>query len=177
MDTKISVKSVLRQLHRNEFVRGCRMPMEYTYGYPILQIKNDRLCLVVPYLKYKTTGEPDKTYVYPIRYVITVVLPEVLPIEYKNLEYELRFGKIDYKTPIGLFRHEAIKHLNKKEYESAREELYDCYDKVIAAILFDQEYNVEEEERMSTLLQMMVEPCQLPIYKVLDEDFYNKYLA
>lgn len=177
MDTKISVKSILRQMHRNEFVRGCRMSMEYTYSYPILQIKNDRLCLVIPYLKYKTTGEVDKTYVYPIRYAITIVLPEMMPTEYKNLEYESRLGKVDFKTPIGLFRHDAIKHLNKKEYEATREELYACYDKVIAAILFDKEYDIEDEEKMRNILQMMVEPCQLPIYKILDEDFYNKYLG
>ena len=151
--------------------------MGYTCGFPILEIRNDRLCITLPYLRYQVTGETDKTLVYPIRYVVTMVLPEEKPVEYKDLEYDYLFSKVDFKQPMGLFRHEAIKHLNKKEYEELRTELYSCYDKVIDALLNEVEYSEEDEYRMRELLQMLVEPCQLPVYKALNEDFYDKYFS
>ena len=177
MENKISVKDILRKMKNDDFVLNCLMPMSYTYGLPILQIRNERLCLAIPYLRYKVTGEADKTLVYPIRYEVTVALPEKKPVEFIDLQYDNRFAKIDFSAPIGLFRHEAIKHLNKKEYEAAREELFACYDKVIDALLNGSEYTDEDEMRMCELMKMLVEPCLLPIYKALDEDFYNKYLA
>lgn len=176
MNRKIEMKEILNKFKRSNFYLGCRIPMGYTCGLPILQVKNDRLCLVIPYLKYKVTGEKDNTLVYPIRYVVTMVLPEEKPIDYKDLAFDYLFSKVDFKEAIGLFRHDAIKHLDKKEYEATREELYACYDKVIAALLFGEEYGEQDEERMRELLQLMIEPCLLPIYKALNKDFYSKYL-
>lgn len=173
----ISVEALLRKIEKDAFCLAARMPMEYTYNFPILQIRKDRLCLLIPYSKYEITGEVDKTYVYPIRYTNTVLIPGGFPIEHRSLEYELEYSKIDFNKPIGLFRHDAIKHLNKKQYKEKRAELFACYDKTVAAILYDEEYSMKDEEKMRELLKLLVEPSQLPIYKALDEDFYNKYLA
>lgn len=177
MNNKIEVQELLNKFKRSNFWLGCRIPMGYTCGFPILEVRNDRLCITFPYLKYQMTGETDKTLVYPIRYVVTMVLPEEKPVDYKDLAYDDLFRKVDFKQPIGLFRHEAIKHIDKKEYEELRKELYSCYDKVIDALLNDAEYGEEDELRMRELLKMLVEPCQLPVYKALNEDFYYKYLA
>lgn len=177
MDKKICVKDILRKLKNDDFLLSSEMPMGYSYGLPILQIVNDRLCMAVPYLKYKATGVPDKNYVFPIRYVVTLVLPEVKPVEFIDLKFDELFVKVDFDAPIGLFRHEAVKHLSKKEYKAKRDELFVCYDKVIEALLNEEEYSEEDESHMRELIQMLVEPCLLPIYKVLDEDFYNKYMV
>lgn len=177
MNNKVVVKDILKKMKNNDFVLNCLMPMGYSYGLPILQIRNERLCLAIPYLKYKATGEVDKTLVYPIHYEVTVALPVVKPVEFIDLQYDERFAKIDFSAPIGYFRHEAIKHLSKKEYEAARDELFACYDKVIDALLNGTDYSEADETRMKELIQMLVEPCTLPIYKALDEDFYNKYMV
>lgn len=177
MDNKVSVKNILKKMRTDDFALNCQMPMGYTYGYPVLQIKNERLCLAIPYLKYKATGKVDKTLVFPIRYVITVSLPDARPVEFTDLKFDERFAKLDFEAPIGFFRHDAIKNLNKTEYEGKRDELFECYDKVIDMLINGAEYTDADEAKMTELIKMLVEPCELPIYKALDEDFYSKYLV
>lgn len=173
----ISVKEILNTLKSNEFVLNCQMPLSYVPGLPLLQIKNGNLCLMVPFLRYKVTGQPDKTLVYPIRYTVTFVLPEKQAVDFSDLKYNSRYSKVNFDAPVGLFRHEAVKHMSKQEYKQARTELLAHYDKVIDALLNDAPYTQEDEQAMASLLHTLVEPSLLPIYKALDEDFYNKYLG
>ena len=176
MNKLVSVKSIINEMKSSDFVLSCKMPMEYSYGLPILQIKNDRLCMVIPFLKYQLTGEVDKTLVYPIRYTFTVELPEKKPVAFEDLTCNYAFEKVNFSMPVGLFRHDAIKNLTKKEYNALRGELFSMYDKVVNALLYDTEYAEADENRMSELLKMLLEPSLFPIYKALDADFYNKYL-
>lgn len=176
MEKQINVNEILKGMKSDPFVLNCGMPMGYVPGLPILQIRNEELCLVIPFLRYRVTGQVDKTLVYPIRYTMTMVLPEKSFVEFQNLAYQPRFQKVEFNEPVGLFRHEAIRTLSKQQYQSTREELLSQYDKVIRALLCDEEYCAADELRMQQLLQMLVEPSLLPIYQALDMDFYNKYL-
>ena len=76
MEKKISVQQILNELKTSQLLLNCLMPLGYVPGLPILQIRNDQLCLMIPYLRYKVTGVADKTQVYPIRFALTLVLPE-----------------------------------------------------------------------------------------------------
>lgn len=174
---KVNIKDVLNKIKTGDFLMACRIPLGYLPGLPILKIKNGRLCLVIPYLKYKITGVVDKTLVYPIRYIITVTLPDIKVIGYSDLKYENTFEKLDFSKPIGLFRHDKVKNLDKKQFQAKKAELMSEYDKVINALIFDDEYYQEDEEKMRQLLQLILEPSLMPIYKALDMDFYRKYLA
>ena len=176
MENKISIQSIIKELKTNDFVLNCAMPMGYVAGLPILQIANEQLCLKVPYLKYRVTGEVDKTLVYPIRYTVTLVLPEKRVSGFQDLSLDSAFAAVDFGAPIGLFRHEAIRNLNKAEYNALRDELFAQYDKVVDALLNDAEYGEDDEIRMRELLQQLLEPSLLPIYKALDADFFEKYL-
>lgn len=175
MENQVNVKDILQGMKSNPFVLNCNMPMGYAPGLPILHIRNEELCLTVPFLKYRVTGQVDQTLVYPIRYTVTMVLPEKRVVEFHDLSLQTRFRKVDFSKAVGLFRHEAIKNLNKQEYQNARNALLRQYDKVIDALLYDGEYSADDEYRMRQLLQLLTEPSLLPIYKALDGDFYNKY--
>lgn len=48
---------------------------------------------------------------------------------------------------------------------------------MINSLIYCTDYSAEDEKRMKELLQLLVEPSLLPMYKALDNDFYNKYLA
>ena len=119
----------------------------------------------------------DKTQVYPIRFALTLVLPEKRMVEYKDLSVTPGFETVRYDTPVGYFRHEAIRDMSKAQYNAARAELFAEYDKVANALLYDAPYTEEDEAKMRSLLQKLCEPSLLPFYKALDGDFYNKYLA
>lgn len=177
MENKCSVEKILKELKTSPLFLNLALPLGYTPGIPLLKVCNEQLCLQIPYLKYRVTGVVDKTLVYPIRYVLTLVLPEKKLVDFQDLSFQPQFQKVDFNAPVGLFRHEGVRHMNKAEYRQARKDLFAHYDKVIQALLYGAEYTPEEETQMRTLLRAMVEPSQLPIYRALDEDFYNKYLV
>lgn len=177
MDKTISIEKVLKNLRKSEFILNCRMPMGYAQGLPVLQVRNNYLCLLVPYFKTHMTGEVDKTLVFPIRYAVTLELPEEKVIKYEDISFYPVFGKVDFSKPIGYFRHDAVKQFNKTQYLEKKKELLGLYSKVANNLLFGSGLAREDEERMKELLQILVEPSLLPQYRVLDRDFYDKYLA
>lgn len=177
MDKQISIKKIIKELRTSDFHLNCQMPMDYSSGFPIMQINNGSLCLLIPYLKYKPTGVVDQTLVYPIRFTITIELPQARVVKFEDLSFHPQFGKIDFNSPIGQFRHDAIKQYNKKEYFDLRDELYSLYDRVAEFLLYRADYNAVDEERTRELLMLLVEPSELPIYEILDKDFYEKYLV
>ena len=177
MSVELNMSELYRELKTNDFVLNCRLPMGYTAGYPVLAVKNDRLCMTVPFLKYKMTGKVDKTLVYPIRYLITMTLPERSIVGFEDLSVNPVFAKVDFERPIGYFRHEAVKSMTKAQYNDSRALLFSMYDKIIDTVLYDSDYTLEDDERFRELLVIMLEPSLRPIYRVIDKDFYNKYLG
>ena len=173
----ISVENIIKQIKTSEFTLNCRMPLGYSSGLPILQIKNDCLCLTIPYLKYKVTGIVDKTLVYPIRYAITVELPENTVVGFSDLSFSKSFQKVDFNKPVGFFRHDSIKDLGKAAYKEKRAELLGLYSKLADSLIYGTEFTDEDNANMKALLKLLVEPSQYPIYRVLDRDFYNRFLA
>ena len=176
MEKVICVEKTLKKIKTCDFVLNCKMPIGYVYGYPILQIKNGALCMTVPFLKYKVTGKVDKTLVYPIRYTVTLEIPEERFTNFNDYSYDDRFADVNFNKAIGYFRHDAVKNLTKKEYEAKRSELFSYYDKLANSLVNGSEFTKEDDEKLRSTLQILVEPSLLPIYKVLDKDFYEKYL-
>lgn len=173
----ISMEEMIKKLKTSGFFLQCKIPMGYSSGFPILKIKNNSLCVTVPYLKYRTTGKVDKTLVFPIRYGISLELPTEKIIGFEDYEYKSSFANIDFDKPVGYFRHDAVKQYNKTQYKKLRGELMGEYDKVANALLENAAYDRSDEKRMAELLQLLVEPSLLPFYRAIDVDFYNKYLA
>lgn len=175
METKLSIEKILRDLRTNRFVMECGIPMGYVPGLPILQIKRQQLCLLVPFLKYKVTGRTDGTQVYPIRYTLLMVLPERRIVGFSDLAFDDRFSGMAFDEPVGLFRHEAVRGLTRQEYRSRREQLLAEYDAVANMLLYGAPYGEENEQRMRSLLKQLVEPAVVPIMRTLDADFCRKY--
>jgi len=175
--SKLSIRETVQHINTHDFVLHCNMPLGYVPGLPILKIIHDELCLQVPFLKYKVTGQPDQTLVYPIRYTVTMTWPEKKMIGFSNLSYDPAFAQVDFSKAIGFFRHDAVKHMKKAEYRAMRDELLDQYDKVAAALLEGAEYTQEDEAHMRRLIKIIMEPSLYPLYQALDQDFYGKYLA
>jgi len=172
----IDIAEIIKNIKGNEFYLNCNIPLGYVDGYPVLSIKNSKLCLTIPFLKYKITGEVDKTLVYPVKYLITVSLPEGNVIGFEDLSFNPLFRKVNFDKPIGFFRHEAVKQYNKQEFKEKRAELYSMYDKIAMSILYNAPYDEASDSQFKELLNIMLEPSLRPIYKAIDKDFYDKYL-
>ena len=172
-----SVLEAVKEIKNSGFILNCNMPMGYSSGLPLLSIRNGRLCMTVPYLRYRITGVKDKTLVYPIRYVVTAEIPEKKIVEFRDLYFEPMFAKLDFDKPVGLFRHEAIKTYSKEQYFQLRSEMFGLYDKLVGALTGKGSITDEENARLRQLIGVMVEPSLLPVYKALDRDFFNKYMT
>lgn len=172
----IDTQKTLKEIKASSFCASSGIPLEFSCGLPVLKFRNSQLCMDIPFLRYKITGEVDKTLVFPIKYVITVSLPERNIIAFEDFTYDEAFKNIDFSKPIGFFRHDAIKSFNKKEYKEKRTELFKMYDKAISSILSGSPFSAEEDKEFKDLLNIMIEPSLKPIYKHISESFYNKYL-
>lgn len=173
----IDIAQIVKNVKSGDFFKNSCIPMGYVDGYPVLSVKNSKLCVVIPFLKYKVTGEVDKTLVYPIKYLITVAVEDEKIIGFENLEYNTAYRKIDFEKPIGFFRHEAVKKYNKTEFKEKREELFDMYSKVAMAITYNAPYTKNDDTEFRELLNAMLEPSLKPIYAAIDKDFSDNYLA
>lgn len=173
----IDIAQIVNTVKTGDFYKNCCLPMGYVDGYPVLSIRNSKLCLVIPFLKYKITGEIDKTLVYPTKYLITVSVEDEKIIGFEDLEFAAAYRKIDFEKPIGFFRHEAVKKYNKNEFREKRAELYDMYSKVAMAIIYNAPYTDNDDMEFRELLNTLLEPSLKPIYAAIDKDFSDKYLA
>lgn len=131
----------------------------------------------VPFLKYKVTGEVDHTFVYPVKFVATILIPEGVIASFEDLSLNPAFARVAFSEPVGTFRHDAIKTLNKPAYESMRSSLYQEYDKIVDCLIQGKEYPAKDEAAFQKLLNMLLEPSLRPFYTVIDPLFSNKYLS
>lgn len=153
------------------------IPMGYTPGIPMLSVRQDNLCLVVPFLRYKITGEKDKTLVFPIRYVAEYLIPEKVMVKFEDLAYTPLAEKVNFDKACGLFRHKAIENLSKQEYEILRDKTLTSLDKIAEVLLEGASYSKMEHELMCSQLQTIVEPSLWNFYHLLAPEFYNKYFT
>ncbi|WP_276864355.1 hypothetical protein [Mediterranea massiliensis] len=175
MEKKFSLQNILTGLKSNPVIAGS-VPLGYTYGYPMLSNIQGELCLKVPFLRYKVTGEVDRTLVFPIRYLATFTLPEMKLVSLDDLAYRRAFSKIEFDKPCGLFRHEQIRTLTREQYNQARTALFGLYDKAIGSMLEGTEFSSKDSEQMKRILGGIVEPSLKPMYERLDAKFYHSYL-
>lgn len=176
MKNKIDVESLIFGLKSNEFIKYSPIPMGYVPGLPLLCVRNGYLCLLVPYLKYKVTGVVDQTLVYPPRFVVTLKVPENIIVGFEDLSFHTAFENVNFAASIGLFRHEAIQHLDKQAYSAKRSQLFTLYDAIIESLEDGICLDKENELNMKQLLSILLEPAVKPFYQAIDKDFYFKYI-
>jgi len=153
------------------------IPMGYAVGFPGVSIRDEHLCLVVPFFGFERSPEPDKSKVYPIRYVITALWVNGKIVEYVDMAYSAANSAVDYSTPIGTFRHEALKSVNSGQYRELRALAYDQYDKLLSYIQNDTVYTSDDDSSLAKLLHLLVEPALIPQYRLLMPEFAGRYLT
>ena len=177
MTKTFSTITLFKKLKTNAFILNSRMPMGYVPGLPLLCILNGNLCMKVPFLKYKITGKPDQTLVYPIRYVATVIIPEGHVVCFEDLALHKAFANVDLSAPVGTFRHETVKDLDKEAYDKLRSNLLSAYDEIVNTLAFGEAYSDEEERTFKDMFNRILEPSLRPFYQVIDPIFANKYIS
>lgn len=171
----ISMKEFIEQGKRNKALQHL-IPNGFGPGLPILSIQNKQLCVILPFFRTIKQLEKDKTLVFPVTYTITYLWPSGRIVAYDNLKMKQEFQKIDFGRAVGLFRHDAIKHLNYGEYEAKKEELFLLYDDMITSIYDHTKFIEEKENNFKTQLNMLLEPSLRPFYEAINKPFYEKFI-
>lgn len=171
-----SISSLYQSLKRRQEVRSL-IPMGYVPGMPLLTVKNGQLVAMIPFLRYKVTGVVDRTLVFPVRYVMEYIVPEMRLVAFRDLAIEPGYEETNFDTTIGFFRHEAVKHLNKEQFMELKDDTLSLYDSTVNFLIgTDEVMAATDEEKLRHNLQQIIEPFVQPVYAKLDSDFYNKYL-
>ena len=169
----MKTEEILKSLKTNEFLLNSNIPIGYTPGIPMLSLRNGEPCLVIPFLKYQMTGAIDKTRIFAPRFVVTVVMNNGKIVKYEDLMYDSRFEEVDFRKPVGLFRHSAIKHLKKDEYEKKRKELYSLLDSLSDSMAGKMEFDEMDNMKLSHLFSILLEPSLKPFYHAIDKTFFE----
>ena len=172
----MKTEEILKSLKTNEFLLSSNIPMGYTPGIPMLSLRNGEPCLVIPFLKYQMTGEIDKTRVFAPRFVVTVTMNKGNVVKYEDLMYDSRFEEIDFKKPVGLFRHTAVKHLKKDDYNKMRNDLYSLLDCLGNSMIGKMEFDEMDNMKLSKIFAILLEPSVKPFYHAIDKLFFETYI-
>lgn len=172
----ISVKEVLHKINVCEAVRAV-VPMGMGAGLPMLEIAGGRLLVSVFY--FRSAAKPDdKTELFAPQYIISVGYPDCKLAAFRTLPLEAKYAGTDFSAPAGTFRHDAVKHLNHKQYADKKDELYALLDKQIAYIGGeDGVFTAEDRDRLKELYAMLAEPSLLPFYRDMSPRFFEEYFT
>ncbi|MBQ7528832.1 hypothetical protein IJT10_02870 [bacterium] len=171
-----TAREILQNLPKSNFYKESLVPMGYTAGLPILHVVGQRTALILPYLRYKITGRVDKTLVFPPRYIFTVEIPSGIVVAFEDLCWQKRFAKVNFSKPVGIFRHEAIRDMDKGEYKQKRLELLDLADSLLASARCGERPLAREEENFRKIYNILLEPSLEKFYRVIAPDFFRNYL-
>lgn len=177
MNNSFSTEALIKKLKTSTFIQHSSMPMGYVPGLPILCVLNDNLCMKVPFLKYMVTGEIDKTFVYPTRFLATVTIPEGQIVSFEDMAFRKAFANVSFSEPVGTFRHEAVKNMDKATYDKLRSALFGEYDKIIDTLIEGEPYSADNEREFKKLFNIVLEPSLRPFYAAIDVDFAKKYIT
>lgn len=173
----MKTKEILKSLKTNEFLTHSTISLGYTPGLPMAASLNGIPCLIVPFLKYQMTGKVDATQVYAPRYVAVVEVKHGTVVGFNDLSFDKRFGQVDFNKPIGLFRHAAIHHLNKMEFDELRNKLYGMIDTLCESMEKKEEFDEMDTQRIAKLFSMLIEPSVKPFYHAIDKSFFEAYIG
>ena len=172
-----SISKLIKNIKRSKFVNESTIPLEYVPGIPFFHMVNSEVYVTIPFLRYKATGEVDKTQVFPIRYTVTLSLPQEKIVGFQDLSVNPTFRKLDFNKAIGLFRHESVKEYTQKQFREEKSKLYACYDKILIDLVEKKRCKKSDCEEFCTLLNILLEPSLKPIYRALNKEFYTKFIS
>lgn len=167
----MTMRGLIDKLNKSS-ARGFLVPMEMSSGWPSVSIKNGRVCITIPYFK-TAPGESGQIFLFPLSYSVTLTWPEGNIVSFLRHSFDKEYKGIDFSKPVGTFKHEAIKALDKAAYILAKESCFAFYDELIECIIEQKDFTHQDE--MSVLLGQLMEPSLLPMYQKIAPQFFGAY--
>ena len=172
----MTTQEILERLKTDEFILHSAITLGYTPALPIPYNCLGKPFVIIPYLRYRVTGKIDQTQVLPPRYLVIVDWTTGQVVGYQDLVSDRRFASIDFDKPVGLFRHTAIRHMKKTDYEQARKELYSLIDTLCASYQGTVEFDEIDAAKLHRSYSTLLEPSVKPFYHAIDKEFFEQFI-
>ena len=170
-----SIKDFLSKINTSPVVRSY-VAMDRGYGFPMLSIVGDRLLVTVFYYRVLPRKD-DKSLIMPPEYVLSFDYPSCRLASFEALRMSPHAEGVDFEKPVGTFRHDAIKDLDRAAYQAKRDELNALLDKLIANLGGEGEFTDEDERQLAALYQLLTEPSLHPAYRICAPQFFSRFIA
>ena len=110
----VTIQEFLKNVNTGHVVRSS-VPMGLGKSLPMLEIADDRLLVTLFF--YRSILRPeDKTLLMPPEIIASFEYPNARLVTFETLRLSRRFTGVEFDKPAGLFRHEAILHLDREAY-------------------------------------------------------------
>ena len=170
-----SIKDFLTKINTSPVVRSY-VAMDRGYGLPMLSIVGNRLLVSVFYYRVLPRKD-DKSLIMPPEYVLSFDYPSCKLARFEAIRMSPRGKGLDFDQPVGTFRHDAIKDLDRAAYQTKKDELYALLDKLIANLGGEGEFTDDDERQLATLYQMLTEPSLHPAYRSCAPAFFSRFIG
>ena len=97
-------------------------------------------------------------------------------VKYEDLMYDSRFEEVDFRKPVGLFRHSSVRHLKKEDYNKMRNEIYALLDALSDSMIGKMEFDEMDAMKLNKLFSVLLEPSMKPFYHAIDKTFFETYI-
>ncbi len=171
----VSVRDFLKKISRSMTGKE-NIPLDHGAGLPMLEIAGDYLLVSVFYYRC-VFGKNDTSRIYPPEIMISADYPSGTIARLELLRTREIYRDIDFKKPIGTFRHEAVKHLDRGGYMKKKEELYALLDRQIAYLGGEGAFTRDDAAELRSLYMLLAEPSLLPYYKNMSESFFRQFFV
>jgi len=194
---KFDTAAFLKELKSNEFTKHCGIPLGYKAGYPVVGKKNDAVLITVPFNRVVKSKKPGESVVFPYEYAVSFELHAVTqvpesfkkfakkeegysgasPAGFKVFKFCGSFSKIPFDKPVDTFPNKELRAMGEEEYKEKVAKVYTAYDAIINDLLGIEPAAGVDKVEFKQLLGELLGPVTKQLYKFIDADFFNTYLA
>jgi hypothetical protein len=152
------------------------VPMEAAIGWPIPSRKDDEVYMKLLFHGQGASPEGKGVALYPPFAALTLRWDNGLPVEYVSFRFRNPAPELDWEGIVGLFPHEAVASLTKKDYLQKRQELLQMYDALFQGLETGKPLSDEWNAQFTALLRLLVEPDLEPYYRALAPGFFDHFM-
>ena len=155
------------------------VPMEAGIGWPIpsRSRSSGRAILTLPFFGMSPTVDRGVTALFAPFSGITLDWLNGRPVQYVDYRFRSAWANIDFSRPVGVFPHDAVRNLTRKEYLEKRAELLLRYDALMDTLAAGGELPPFWIKEFAEALKLLIEPGLLRFYAKLGPTFYEKFLV
>lgn len=114
--------------------------------------------------------------IFPPIATITVNWENILLVEYVDFRFRNPASDLKWQGSIGMFPHDAVATMTKKEYLEKRQQLFNMYDEMFTKLKNNEKFSAEWSQRFKNLFSTLIEPPLIPYYRVLGSKFCEQFL-